>query len=78
MNELIWLATKAILWLASKIDIKSFKEDVRKAGLVIFGTGFIGIVVGADNLSIAESVVLLIAGTVFWIIGLIKGDNDET
>ncbi len=40
----------AVASWASKINIAALKEDFRKAGLVLIGAGYIGVIVGGDGL----------------------------
>ncbi len=70
MQYLGYLISMIISWGLSGLDIKGLKEDLRKAGLILFGAGFIGLVVSNDNLSILEAAMLIVSGCIIWVIGL--------
>jgi hypothetical protein len=66
----------AVASWASKINITALKEDFRKAGLVLIGAGYIGVIVGGDKISSLEGIILSMTGVAVWYLGLIQETDD--
>ena len=58
-----------------RINLMSLQEDFRKAGLVLIGAGYIGVIVGTDKISNLEGLALLLTGLLLWAAGLYEREG---
>ena len=68
--QIIKTILKNLVLLLQYLDIEKAKEDARKIGIVLFGAGFLGVVIGHYNYF--ESIILKIFGLFVWIFGLLS------
>ncbi|MCG7928963.1 MAG: hypothetical protein ABW104_18030 [Candidatus Thiodiazotropha sp. 6PLUC2] len=69
------LFSAVISWV-SRINTTALKEDFRKAGMVLVGAGYAGVIVGGDSMSSLEGLILILTGTVAWAFGLTKEEDN--
>lgn len=62
--------------LLMKIDTKGTREDFRKIGLTLIGAGVAGILIGEDKVTTLEALLMLVSGTVVWIVGVVQRVKD--
>jgi hypothetical protein len=66
----------AVISWVSRVNTKALKEDFRKAGMVLVGAGYVGVIVGGDTMSSLEGLILILTGAVAWAFGLIKEEDN--
>lgn len=66
----------AVVTWASRINTKAMQEDFRKAGLILVGAGYAGVIIGGDKISNLEGFLLLATGLVLWVIGITQEEED--
>lgn len=69
------LFSAVISWV-SRINANALKEDFRKAGLVLVGAGYVGVIAGGDKMSSLEGFILIVTGAVAWAFGLIQEEDN--
>ncbi len=63
------LKEKAVdLWRQK--DVEAIKEDARKVGTILLGGGVIGVIIGADRITLMEGLMLFVTGLILWIHGI--------
>lgn len=61
-----------------KVDDKLLREDLRKIGVTLILSGFVGFILPSDKIDILHAVIILVVGMGVWSNGLIKTvENDE-
>jgi len=65
--------------IAKRVNVRALQDDFRKAGLVLVGAGYIGVIIDSDKISSTEGFVLLFTGIILWSIGLAQEEdgNDD-
>ena len=72
VSNKVFSAVKSFL---GRINIQHLQEDFRKAGLVLVGVGYIGVIVGGDKVSHLEGLALRVTGIVLWVAGLFEREE---
>lgn len=62
---------RTLAFRLSKIDTKALKGDFRKAGMVLMGTGYAGIIASGDPISAQDGTLFILNGLIAWILGSI-------
>ncbi len=52
--------------------VEAIKEDARKVGTILLGGGVIGVIIGADHITLDEGFMLSLSGLIIWIYGIQK------
>ncbi len=65
-------AVEKIVDLWRQKDVEAIKEDFRKVGTILLGGGLIGVIIGADRISLLEGLLLCVTGLIIWIHGIQK------
>lgn len=55
-----------------KVNTQGAREDFRKGGLTLIGAGVTAFLVGGDKVTSLEALLMLICGTVSWLIGIVE------
>ncbi len=63
-------AVERIVDLWRQKDVEAIKEDFRKVGTVLLGGGVIGVIIGADRITLMEGLMLFVTGLILWIHGI--------
>ncbi len=65
-------AVEKIVDLWRQKDVEAIKEDFRKVGTILLGGGLIGVIIGADRISLLEGLLLCVTGLIIWNHGIQK------
>ncbi len=63
-------AVEKIVDLWRQKDVEAIKEDFRKVGTVLLGGGVIGVIIGADRITLMEGLMRFVTGLILWIHGI--------
>ncbi len=65
-------AVEKIVDLWRQKDVEAIKEDARKVGTILLAGGVIGVIIGADHITLSEGFMLSLSGLIIWIYGIQK------